>query len=55
LFSDLIGRPIKAVAASLSLPVGAAAQAKEEEVDWWQTAESLLAELTELGWAGRSE
>jgi hypothetical protein len=54
LFSDLMGRPIKSVEATLSSPVGATAQAKEGELDWWQTAESLLTELTELGWAERA-
>ena len=50
LFADLLGQPMAAVAVALSPQVVAAAQARGRELDWWPTAESLLAELQALGW-----
>ena len=50
LFADLTGKTMMAVAETLPPAVVAAAQARGRELDWWPTAESLLSELTELGW-----
>jgi predicted ATPase len=53
LFADIAGRHIKATAAAALAPeVVEAAQARGQARDWWETAEALLAELRELGWAG---
>jgi hypothetical protein len=51
LFADLLGKPMAAVAATLPAEVVAAAQARGQELDWWETAAILLDELTEWGWA----
>ena len=50
LFADLTGKTMTAVAKTLPPAVVASAQARGRKLDWWQTAESLLTELTELGW-----
>jgi predicted ATPase/DNA-binding SARP family transcriptional activator/Tfp pilus assembly protein PilF len=51
LFEDVAGRHIKAATASLPPEVVAAAQERGRALDWWETAEALLEELTELGWS----
>jgi hypothetical protein len=51
LFSDLAGKPMAALMATLSPSLVEAAQVRGRELDWWSTAESLLIELAELGWA----
>jgi hypothetical protein len=50
LFADHIGKPMARVIAALPSAVVAAAQARGQKLDWWETAESLLAELQALGW-----
>jgi tetratricopeptide (TPR) repeat protein len=50
LFADLLSQPLAKAAAELPAEVVAAAQVRGQELDWWQTAETLLTELTELGW-----
>jgi hypothetical protein len=50
LFADLAGKPMAAVAATLPADMVAAAQARGRALEWWPTAEALLAELKELGW-----
>ncbi len=52
LFADLTGKTMTAVAKTLPPAVVVSAQARGQELDWWQTAESLLTELKELGWSG---
>jgi hypothetical protein len=42
--------PLTAVTNSLPPDVATAACKQGKEMDFWQTAESLLTELTELGW-----
>jgi hypothetical protein len=51
LFADLLGQPVRAVAATLSPFAVAIAQTRGRDLDWWETAESLLIELKELGWS----
>ena len=50
LFADLAGKPMAAVADTLPPSVVESAQARGQELDWWETAESLLSELQALGW-----
>ena len=50
-FSDVVGQEIEAIATLLLPEVVGAAQARGRELDLWQTAESLLTELAEMGWA----
>ena len=50
LYADIVGKPMEAVIATLPPTVVAAAQARGQELDWWQTAEHLLTELDEIGW-----
>jgi DNA-binding SARP family transcriptional activator/predicted ATPase len=50
LFEDVAGRHIRAATADLPPDVVAAAQARGRALDWWETAEALLAELKGLGW-----
>jgi tetratricopeptide (TPR) repeat protein len=49
-FADAVGQYIKVIAATLPPEVIMAAQARGRNLDLWQTAESLLTELAELGW-----
>jgi tetratricopeptide (TPR) repeat protein len=51
LFEDIAGRYVRAATASLPPEVVAAAQERGRALDWWETAEALLEELTELGWS----
>jgi tetratricopeptide (TPR) repeat protein len=50
-FYDIAGKDIEAVEAGLPAEVVTAARARGQALDYWETAESLLTELTELGWA----
>ncbi len=47
---DVAGQHIAAVTASLPTEVAEAAQTRGRELDLWETAKELPAELTELGW-----
>jgi tetratricopeptide (TPR) repeat protein len=49
-FEDIAGRHITAVAATLPPEVVAAAKARGQARDLWETAAELLAELEERGW-----
>ena len=49
-FYDIAGKDMKTVEADLPPDIIAAAKTKGQSLDFWQTAESLLEELTELGW-----
>ena len=49
-FADMVGQHIEAKSNELPADVVAQAQARGQDRDLWQTAESLLQELTELGW-----
>jgi hypothetical protein len=49
-FEDIAGQHIAAVAATLPPQVVAAAEARGQARDLWETAAELLAELEELGW-----
>ena len=55
LFEDVAGRYVRAATADLEPEVVQAAKARGGELDWWETAETLLEELRELGWANRKE
>ncbi len=52
LFQDIAGHYISAATTASILPPDKAKRAKEQgrNLDWWQTAESLLVELTEMDW-----
>jgi DNA-binding SARP family transcriptional activator/predicted ATPase len=50
LFEDIAGKHIRAATASLPPDIVAAAQERGRALDWWETAETLLAELRGLGW-----
>jgi hypothetical protein len=52
LFADLAGKSMAAVAETLPPEVAAAARARGRQLDWWETAEILLEELSQLGWNG---
>jgi tetratricopeptide (TPR) repeat protein len=52
LFADIAGRYVKAAAVVLSPEAVEAAQVRGRGRDWWETAEGLLTDLRELGWAG---
>jgi hypothetical protein len=49
----VVGERVTAVAATLSPTAIAAAQAKGQTLDMWQTAESLLAALTDKDQSGQ--
>jgi hypothetical protein len=51
LFADIAGQHIAAATATLPADVTVAAQKRGKTRDWWDTAETLLKELAELGWA----
>jgi tetratricopeptide (TPR) repeat protein len=51
LFADIAGQHIAATTATLPADVTVAAQKRGKTRDWWDTAETLLKELAELGWA----
>ncbi len=51
LFADIAGKPMAAVADTLPPEVVVAAQARGRQLDWWETAETLLEELGKLGWS----
>jgi serine/threonine protein kinase len=55
LFTDLLSQPMAEAAATLPTEVVAAAQARGQELDWWQTAAILLEELREGGWGAEAE
>jgi hypothetical protein len=55
LFEDVAGRHVKAATANLPPEVVAAAQSRGRALDWWETAEELLDELREPGWASAAE
>jgi hypothetical protein len=49
-FADVYGRSVAMKAAALPPLVIETARAQGQKLDLWQTAESLLTELAELGW-----
>jgi hypothetical protein len=49
-FQDIAGRYIKSATADLPPEVVATAQERGRALDWWETAATLLEELSELGW-----
>jgi tetratricopeptide (TPR) repeat protein len=50
LFEDIAGRHVRAAAAAaLAREALAAAEARGRDLDWWDTAEELLAQLRQLG------
>jgi hypothetical protein len=51
LFQDIAGKHIAAVAARTRPDVVVEAQKRGRVLDWWETAETLLSELREMGWA----
>ena len=55
IFQDTAGHYISAATVASILPPDKVKRAKEQgkNLDWWQTAESLLTELAELGWKER--
>jgi tetratricopeptide (TPR) repeat protein len=53
LFEDIAGASMRSTIASLPPDVAAAAQARGRALDWWETADALLAELRALGWGER--
>jgi predicted ATPase len=55
LFEDIAGRYVKAAIAELPAELVRTARARVRVLDWWETAEELLEELRDLGWAGRDE
>ena len=55
LFEDVAGRRVKAATANLPPEVVEAAQSRGRALDWWETAEELLDELREPGWASAAE
>jgi tetratricopeptide (TPR) repeat protein len=55
LFEEIAGKRIAASTAGLSPKVVEAAQERGRALDWWETAEVLLEELRDLGWAARDE
>jgi hypothetical protein len=55
LIEDVAGQHIKAATAILPPEVIEAAHERGRALDWWQTAEGLLAELRDLGWASPAE
>lgn len=55
LFADLVGKSMDEFMAILPPERVEAAQVRGQELDWWQTAESLLDELAELGWDQEAE
>jgi tetratricopeptide (TPR) repeat protein len=52
-FYDIAGKEMEAVEAELPVDVVTAAKARGQALDFWETAESLLTELQELGWNER--
>jgi tetratricopeptide (TPR) repeat protein len=54
-FYDIAGKDVEAVEAELPADVVTAAKARGQALDFWPTAESLLAELTELGWGEEAQ
>ena len=49
-FADIAGDEIEEVAAELPSDVVDAAQSRGRDLDVWETAGNLLAELEEMGW-----
>jgi tetratricopeptide (TPR) repeat protein len=52
LFKDIAEKPLQEATAQLPQDVILTAQSRGQKLDWWSTAEMLLKELHELGWAG---
>jgi len=50
-FYDIAGKDVEAVEADLPADAVTAAKTRGKALDFWETAEQLLQELTELGWA----
>jgi predicted ATPase len=51
LFEDIAGVYVRSGAAPLQPEVVTTAQARGRALDWWETAEAVLTELRESGWA----
>ncbi len=51
LFKDIAEKPLQVATANLQKDIILAAQTRGQALDWWKTAEMLLDELQELGWA----
>jgi DNA-binding SARP family transcriptional activator/predicted ATPase len=53
-FADVYGRSLETATAALPQNIAKQAKANGQALDLWETAESLLSELTELGWGAHT-